>query len=63
MILVTFVTNRCVRVMEFLDVMVSKCDLAKQSIEFWHSLSLETGIFQRALTSARIDLCQQFCRF
>ena len=46
-------TNRCVRVMEFLDVMVSKCDLAKQSVELSHSLSLKTGIFQRVLTSPK----------
>ena len=56
-------TDRCVRGMEFLDVMVSKCDLAKQFIEFSHYLSLKAGIFQRVLTSARIDLCQQFCSF
>ena len=53
-------TNRCACVMDVLAFMLTKCDLATQSIELLHSRSLRRGIFQRVLTPGRIDLCTQF---
>ena len=53
-------TTRCVCAMDFLDVMLSKCDLATQFIALLHSRSLKRGIFQRVWTPGRIDLCQHY---